>query len=141
MAEGGRFRGGICGLLDLIEEHRAALEYDFRTRFQGLPDGIYSVPERMGWGEALRMVRILRSDPGSMLAAAIEGWDYPFPREVAVTADLYDLEFAKTGAKNRQPYPRPYATDVREKKRRGNAAGRSRAQVVEILRAHGHTLS
>jgi hypothetical protein len=140
VAEGGRLCGGILGLLDLIEEHRGALEYDWRTRCPGVPDGLSSVPERMGWGEALRLVRILRADPGSMLAAAIEGWDYPFPRGEAMQADLYDLQFAKTGAKNRKPYPRPYKPDDGSKKRRGNAAGRTRAEVVEILNAHGHQL-
>lgn len=95
----------------------------------------------MEWGEALRLTQILRGDPGSQLAAAAEGWDYPFPREVAVTADLYDLQHAKTGAKNRKPYPRPFkvGADIKVEKI-GNMGGRSRAEVVEILRALGHNL-
>ena len=138
MAEGGRCRGGIVGLLDLIEEHYAALAYDWRTRFHM---GIDEVPERMGWREAIAHARTLRSDPGSMLAAAMEGWEYPFPRELAATIDLFDLQYAKTGAKDRKPYQRPFKIDAGSRKRRGNAAGRTPEQVMEILRAHGHGLS
>lgn len=137
MGEGrGREHGGIFGLLDLIEEHRGAVEYDFRARFHLSAD---SIGREVGWGEAVRLVRILRADPGSMIAAAIEGWEYPFPRDIAAAADLYDLQFAKTGAKNRTPYPRPWKQkgDVRKF---GSTGGRTRAQVVEILNAHGHNL-
>lgn len=93
----------------------------------------------MSWGEAGRLILILRSDPGTQLAAAVEKWDYPWPREVAAIADLFDLQYAKTGARNRKPYTRPFESD-REKRRRGNTAGRSRAEVIEILRASGHNL-
>ncbi len=92
----------------------------------------------MSWGEALGLVRILRADPGSMLAAAIEGWDYPFPRGEAMQADLYDLQYAKTGAQGRKPYPPALQGDDAQKTRRGNAAGRTPEQVMEILRAYGH---
>ena len=135
---GRREPGGILGLLDLIEEHRAALRYDWRTRFgRGLDD---SVPSDIGWSEALDLVRILRADPASMLAAAMEGWDYPMPREAAILADLYDLQYAKTGAKHRKPYPRPWETKGKTQ-RYGNTGGRSRAEVVAILNALGHSLS
>lgn len=132
---GRRKPGGIIGLLDLIEKHRGALRYDWRTRFGTSLD---LVPGDIGWSEALDLVRILRADPGSMLAAAMEGWSYPMPREVAVLADLYDLQYAKTGVKNRKPYPRPFKMDDREITKRGNAGGRSREQVIEILREYGH---
>lgn len=136
---GGRFRGGICGLLDLIEEHRIALRYDWRTRFgRGLDE---SVPDDIGWDEALDLVRVLRSDPSSMLAAAIEGWDYPLSRTDAILADMWDLSYAKAGAKKSERYPRPYKTSDSTSKRRGNAAGRSREEVIMILRAHGHEMS
>lgn len=129
-------RGGILALLDLIEEHRGAIEYDFRTRFSGLPAGIYSVPEAMGWGEALRLVRILRSDPSSQIATAVEEWKYPLSREAAIFADLYDLEYAKTGAKGRKPYPRPFDTKG-STQTWGNAGGRSVDEVLSILHSHG----
>jgi hypothetical protein len=72
-----------------------------------------------------------------MFAATLEGWDYAMPRDVAVLMDLYDLQHASKSKKTPKPYPRPWK-DAGEKRRRGNAAGRTREQVVEILRAHGH---
>lgn len=123
-------RGGILKLLDLIEEHRAAFDYDWRTRFH-LP--LDSVPTVMGWGEAVRLAGILRADPSSMLAASMEGWKYPVTREAIALARLYDLEYAKTGAKRREPYPMPWNEDG-VKTSRGNAAGRTPEQVKAILR-------
>lgn len=129
--------GGILGLLDLIEEHRGAVEYDFRARFHLAAE---MIGREIGWGEAVRLVRILRADPASMIAAAIEGWDYPLPRGDAVLMDLFDLEFAKTGARGRKPHPgRPWKQQG-DVTKIGNAGGRSRAEVVEILNAHGHSL-
>lgn len=136
---GGRIRGGICGLLDLIEEHRAALRYDWRSRFgRGLDE---SVPDDIGWDEAIDLVRVLRTDPSSMLAASVEKWDYPFSRTEVILADIWDLSHAKAGPKKPERYPRPFKTPDASTKRHGNAAGRSREQVVAILRAHGHELS
>jgi hypothetical protein len=123
-------RGGILGLLDLIEEHRAAFDYDWRTRFH-LP--LDAVPNQMHWGEAVRLAGILRADPSSMLAASMEGWKYPVSREAIALARLYDLEYAKTGAKNRKPYPMPY-NEGGTKTSRGNAAGRTPDEVKAILR-------
>lgn len=130
-------RGGICGLLDLIEEHRGALEYDWRARFgQGLDT---SVPAEIGWDEAVRLVRILRNDPSSQLAAAIEGWDYPLSRLGWMLADLLDVQGSSKAGKKWKTYPRP--VKAKEKSRRwGNVGGRTRAQVVEILNRLGHNL-
>ena len=69
-----------------------------------------------------------------MLAAAIEGWKYPMPREAAILADLYDLEYAKTGVKNRERYPRPYEVNDSETTRHGRTGGRTPEQVKELLR-------
>lgn len=102
--------------------------------------GIYSVPELMGWGEAIRAIRTLRSDPSSQIATAIEEWDYPLSREAAIFADLYDLEYAKTGVKSRKPYPRPFKTKGKTETW-GNTGGRSRDEVVAILNRMGHELS
>lgn len=94
----------------------------------------------MEWGEALRQTQILRGDPATMLAAAAEGWDYPLSRGDAYLLDLYDLQYAKTGVKGRKPHPgRPYA-DQGKSKKVGNVGGRTRADVVAILNAHGHSL-
>jgi hypothetical protein len=131
---GRRLRGGICGLLDLIEEHRAAIRYDWRARFG---KGLDSVPDEIGWDEALDLVRVLRSDPSSQTAAAIEGLVYPLSREGWILSDLMDVQQAAI-FKKPKPYPRPIKAADGDKKRRGNAAGRSRAQVIEILRDFGH---
>ena len=81
---GGRERGGIRGLLDLIEEHRAAIEYDFRTRLH-LP--LSAIPEDVGWDEAIRLIGVLRRDPESLTASSMEGWDYSMSREALLLAN------------------------------------------------------
>lgn len=140
MAGGGREPGGILGLLELIEERPTAVAYDWRTRFHM---GIEDLPEKMGWGEAVGHVRILRADPSSMIAAAIEGWTHPISREALILMDLYDLDMrvAVGGKKSPKPHPgRPYSMDVKSRERKGDAGGRSKAQVRDILNAHGHNL-
>lgn len=89
----------------------------------------------MSLAEAARLTRIIRDDPSSQLAAAIEGWAYPFSREQAAAADLWDLEYAKTGPKNKVRYPRPFPQPD-EQVRHGNAAGRTPDEVKAILREH-----
>lgn len=132
----GRDLGGILGLILLFEEYRAAFDYDWRTRFR-LP--AESIGGEMPWDEAVRLVRILRADPSSQIAAAIEGWDYPLSREGWQMADLIDVQGASKAGKKWKAYTRPIkAADGSEKKRRGNAAGRTRAEVIEILRGFGH---
>lgn len=126
-------RGGILGLLDLIEEHRAAFEYDWRARF-GLSLGV--VPEAMPWGEAIRLTDLLRRDPSSWLAASIEGWDFPLDRATAAILDLFDLEHAKAGGK--RP-PKPHSGRPWQDKptvQRGDAAGRTPDEIKAILREH-----
>lgn len=138
MAGGHRSRGGILALLDLIEEHRGAVEYDFRSR---LHVGADEIGRSIGWGEAIRLVRILRSDPSTMLAASVEKWEYPLSRTDAILADMWDLSYAKAGAKKRERYPRPFKQKSGKSQAWGDTAGRSREEIVEILRAHGHSLS
>lgn len=137
MAGGLRIRGGICGLLELIEGHRAALRYDWRTRFGKSLD---TVPSEFGWDEALDLVRVLRADPSSQLAASIEGWDYPLERAGWMLADLIDVQLAKAGAKNRKPYPRPVKPKDTSQ-HWGDTGDRTRAEVVQILNRLGHNLS
>ena len=143
MAEGGRIRGGICELLDLIEEHRGALEYDYRTRFPGITDGLDGVPAQMGWGETLRMVHILRADPSSALASAMAGWDYPISREALAILDLYDLTMAANSDPKKRPKPnsgRPFDTSSKTTRRVGKTDGRTREEIVAILNAMGHQI-
>lgn len=130
-------RGGILGLLDLIEEHRGAVDYDFRARFH-LSASVMG--DSMGWGEAARLVKILRADPSSMIAAALEGWKYPVSRGDLILMGMWeqDRQIA-SGGKDKTRHPLlPFATDSKTRERKGNAAGRSRAEVIEILNAHRH---
>lgn len=91
----------------------------------------------MEWGEALRLVHILRADPSSQLVAAVEGWDHPLSREGLMLADLIDVQ-QRAIFKKPPPYRRPFKPEDSTRKRRGNAAGRTPGQVVEILRRFGH---
>lgn len=88
----------------------------------------------MGWDEALRLTKILRADPSSMIAAAEEGWDYPFTREAAILADLWNLEHAKSGAKKQAIYPVPWKAKAKSESW-GKTGGRNRDQVEQILNA------
>lgn len=132
-------RGGIFALLDLIEdeERRGFLEYDFRTRFQM---GVDELPDVMGYDEAARLVRILRSDPSSALASSLEGWDFPVSREALALYDLFDLTvMANSDPKKPKPKPhggRPFQSDRRDVKQLGKTDGRTREEVVSILAAN-----
>lgn len=122
----------------MIDSHRGAFEYDWRTRFhQPLSD---VGTEAMTWGEALRLVALLAADPSSQVAARFAAWERPISREEMVLADLFDVQLASKSKKKPSPYPRPWAKTGSTSERKGNAAGRSRAEVVEILNAHGHSL-
>ena len=127
--------GGIHWLLDLIEEHQPALEYDWRTRF-GLPLSAVGTPA-MTWGEGYRLANVLVGDPSSHTAAGIAGWDYPWPRDVALLADTWDLHAAVNTKKPPPPYPRPWSTAV-ETTRTGDASMWSQDQIrAELARMRG----
>ena len=123
--------GGIRWLLDLIEEHRGPLEYDWRTRF-GLP--LHEVGRAMSWGEAYRLVGELADEPSSHTAAAMAGWQHPWPREAALLADMWDLTAtAHSGKRAPTPYPRPWRRAPRGERHVPDVAGRSREDVRAIL--------
>lgn len=61
----------------------------------------------MGWGEALRMTKILAEDVSSQVGAALRGWPYPIERADAVLRDLFD-KYLESNFKRPQPYPRPW---------------------------------
>lgn len=128
--------GGILELLDLIEEHRAALRYDWRTRFHL---GLDCLPETMGWDEALDHIRTLRADPSSQFAASLEGWDFPLERIGWTLAHMSDVLEAAHLKKPSGHNPRPIKAQDNRKKW-GDVGGRTRAEVVAILNARGHNL-
>lgn len=123
--------GGIWGLLGLIRDHRGAVEYDFRHRF-GL--GIRDIGAQLTASEAARLALILRADPSSMIAAALEGWAYPISREVTAILDLFDLEHTKANKKAKPHTGRPWMNKS-QFVRRGDAAGRTPEQMKAILRS------
>lgn len=133
--------GGIFGLLGLIAQHRGAVEYDWRTRFRC---GLSVIGDGMSLPEAARLALILRSDPSSMIAAAMEGWEYPVSRAEIIALDTYDLTLQLNwDRKKNGPAPlhhlRPgKPQDDRQRTRRGDTKGRTTAEVIAILRHHGH---
>jgi hypothetical protein len=123
----------------LIDAHRGAFEYDWRTRFH-LPLSV--VGESMAWGEALRHVNTLTLDPSSAVAAAVAGWDYPISREAIVQADLFDLQhqiaWAQGGGKG--PKPKPYPRPWHQEKRRAKPdSSLTQDEIIAALRSAGHT--
>lgn len=95
----------------------------------------------MSWGEAVRLMTVLRRDPSSQFAASVEKWDRPVSPEWAMLADLFDLQHISKAKKRPDPVPRPWDKGKRHSTtKRGDAAGRTRAEVVAILNDHGHNL-
>lgn len=92
----------------------------------------------MDWAEAVDLCLILRADPSSMLAAAMEGWEHPISREALVLMDLFDLEHAvNSGKRKPKPHPgRPFRSD--DGVRHGKP--RPMSEVVEILNRFGHNI-
>lgn len=89
----------------------------------------------MEWGEAIRLLSILRADPSSMTAASFEGWDYPITQETIVLADIFDLEHL-VNSDPKRPRPKPHSIrpfKMVDQKKYGNTAGRSDAEVRAIL--------
>ena len=128
--------GGIFGLLGLIASHRGAVEYDWRTRFG---TGLGIIGDGMSLAEAARLAVIIRSDPSSMIAAALEGWEHPISRAEIIALDQFDLELElnwdrkKNGAPPRHRL-RPGKQDERLRIHKGDAAGRTDAEVKALLR-------
>ena len=114
------------------------MRYDWRTRFgKGLDE---SVPSEIGWSEMLDLVSVLRNDPSSQLAAAVEGWEYPLDRNGWMLADLLDIQGSKALGKKWKAYPRPLKPRLSVERTRGNVAGMTREETVARLRALGHNL-
>ena len=130
--------GGIFGLLGVISDHRGALEYDFWSRFGR---GLEVIGQGMTLSTAARVVRIIRSDPSSALAASIEQWDYAPTRTELLLADLYDVTvMANSDRKQGKPKPHPMRPfkAAGTTRRPMRAAGVTDAAVIAAMQAAGH---
>jgi hypothetical protein len=98
----------------------------------------------MPWGEAINLIRILRADTTSQIAAALEGWDFPIDRAALAIQDLFDVTvMAHSDPKKGRPAPhsgRPFKSQRQDVQKFGKTGGRTRAEVVEILNGMGHNL-
>lgn len=92
----------------------------------------------MSWGEAIRLTSVLAGDPSAMVGAALAGWSHPMTREDRTLRDLFDLQHTSKAKKKPKPYPRPWPA---EGVRKRGKTQMSRAEVVAVLNAHGHSLS
>jgi len=96
--------------------------------------GLDEVGEHMSIHEAARLAQIVATDPSSATSAALQGWDHPVSREALILMDQFDLSHTAAAGKKVQPHPgRPNKpVDV---ERKGNAGGRTPAEVKAILQA------
>jgi hypothetical protein len=121
--------GGICKLLDLIQEHPSELAYDFRSRFNL---GIQDIGEVIPWIEGIRLTSVLLRDPSSWTQAAKNDWDYPVDRNWIVASQAYDLLAMVNSKKKPKPYPTPWPDPSVNRLRPKHA--QNRLQVLEKLR-------
>lgn len=95
----------------------------------------------MTWGEAIRHAHTLASDPSSMIAAALHGWDHPVTREALALMDLFDLQhqiaWAQGGKKG--PRPKPYPRPWPDRKKSRPRPTVTPQVAIAALRAAGHT--
>lgn len=95
-----------------------------------------AVGAAMTWGEALRLTRVLLTDPAAQLFAAVQGWKFAISREALALLDLYDLTHRANSEKRPKPHPgRPWAVD---KTRRVAKPSIPQDQVRAALAAAGH---
>ena len=113
----------------MIRDHRGAVEYDLRHRFNL---GLRDAGDKITLSELGRLMAIVKDDPSSATAAALAGWTHPISREAVILMDLFDLEHAVNSKKRPKPHPgRPWRNQSR--KQMGKAGTRTNAEVVEIL--------
>lgn len=129
----------ILTLLDLLDRHRGAFEYDWQTRFQKSTDDL---GRSMRWAQVWVLVGVLLADPASHLGAAVAGWSYPVDRATLVLMDLYDqhhqIAISQGGSKRKaKPYPRPWPSKT--KSRTKPSADLTQDEIIAALRKAGHT--
>lgn len=97
--------GGIFGLLDLIDEHREALEYELlmaHYRIADLGSGLLT------WRDLFVLVRRWQKIPGNALAASVYGAEVPAWTEqvlATVVDQLQSVNFNLRKGKGQRPKP------------------------------------
>jgi len=109
-----RADGGILGLLELVTEHREAVEYELLVRGYGLGDvGTLN----LSWAEFRVLVRRWMGEPHNALAEAMAGYSIWSVGEQlqALILDAINLQTfvvqrvnGNRGAKRPKPLPRPW---------------------------------
>ncbi len=98
--------GGILRLLDLVEEHRPSLRFDFRDRF-GL--SLDDIGTTYTYGEAFDLVDGLRATRGTHTHAAAARWKYPMTR-AEISLQTIEISFANVH-RDVKVHPQPFTAD------------------------------
>lgn len=112
--------GGIARLLDVVEEHRAALRFDFRDRF-GL--SLDEVGHGYTFGEACDLVLELLETQGTRSHAAVHQWRYSMSTTDQWLQHLVEMVGATLRDTKKQPqpvrfgWPWPEKSDVTDEER------------------------
>lgn len=112
--------GGILRLLDVVEEHRAALRFDFRDRL-GL--SLDDLGDTVRYGEAVALVLGLLETQGTRAHAAARDWAYPLTHDEHMLQLLVELYAAvhrdpkKAPAPQSLGWPWPAVSDVTAEER------------------------
>ena len=94
--------GGIVRLLDVVEEHRAALRFDFRDRF-GL--SLDDAGDSYTFAEAIDLVLELLDEQGTRSHAAVRGWSYPLSWSSQMLQQMVEMYAAAHRDTKQQPKP------------------------------------
>lgn len=94
--------GGIVRLLDVVEEHRAALRFDFRDRF-GL--SLDDAGDGYTFGEAIDLALELLDEQGTRSHAAVRGWAYALSTTEQMLQHLVEMYAAWHRDTKKQPQP------------------------------------
>ncbi|WAC65185.1 hypothetical protein OVA14_07230 [Agrococcus sp. SL85] len=98
--------GGILGLLDFVEQHEEAVEYDLLTRGFRLRE---FGNERHDWRDLWVLVRRLQVEPGTALRHAVHGELWPVTDQLLanIVDALNHANWQRVGKKNA---PKPKRT-------------------------------
>lgn len=126
---GGVQLGKLLGLIDLIESHTGALEYDLRTKLdiKGIREFL---SDDYTWRERIQLVWGLGQHMDTMITASTQDWDRPWSQEWQILADIYDLQMMiAVGGKKMKESDR-YESPLRKGKKQG-----TKLTNLEALRA------